>query len=105
MVDEFVVEFADERGRLAAGLLAPFDAGGAVGEGQGFLGAGDADVEEAAFLVFGSIADAAAVGEEAFLESDEINDGKLQSLGRVEGDEGGTFLFFQIVVFAFGSER
>ncbi len=75
----FFVDFGDEGGGLAAGFLAPFHADGAVGEGEGFLGPGDADVEEAAFFVFCAFCDAAAVGEETFLEADEVDDGEFQA--------------------------
>ena len=80
VVEVLVIEFADEGGGLAAGFLAPFHANGAVGERKGFLGAGDADVEQAAFLVLGALGDGAAVREETFLQPDEIDDGKLQPL-------------------------
>lgn len=75
----FVVELANEGAGLAAGFLAPFDAGGAVGHGEVVFGAGDADVEEAAFLVFGAFCDTAGVGEKSFFETDEENDGEFEA--------------------------
>ncbi len=79
VVDEFVVEFGDEAAGLAGDDLAPFEASGAVGEGELVLGAGDADVEEAAFFIAGAFGDAAGVGEDAFFEADEVDDGEFEA--------------------------
>ena len=86
MLDELVVELGDEGGGLAAGFLSPLHADAAVGEGEMLLGAGDADVEEATFLVLGALGDRAEVGEIAFLQADQIHDGKFEAFGGVEGD-------------------
>ena len=79
VIEMLAVEFTDEAARLASGFLTPFDAGRAIGHGELILGAGDADVEQAAFLVLGAIGDAAGVRQEPFLEADQIDDGKLQA--------------------------
>lgn len=44
VLEKLAVQFADETTGLARGLLAPFDAAGAIGHRQLILRAGDADI-------------------------------------------------------------
>ena len=58
---------------------------GAVGEGEGAFGAGDADVHEAAFFFDFAFFEAVGVGEDAFFAADEVDDGVFEPFGGVEG--------------------
>ena len=45
------------------------------------------------------------MGQEAFLEADEEDDGELEAFGGMQGDEGGALFLFEILVLAVGGER
>ena len=75
-----VVEFQDEAARLARHLLTPLHADGAVGHRQPLLGAGDANVKQAALFVLGAFDDAALVRKDAFFQADEEDAGEFQAL-------------------------
>ncbi len=70
---------------------------GGEGQRQVALGAGDADVGQAPLLLDGVGFDAGAVGEDLFLETDDVHRRKLQTLGGVHGHHlhafGAFFLF------------
>ena len=59
-----------------------------MADAQGFLSSGNADVEETAFFVEGSLILAAGVGQETVFHSHDVDMRKLKTLGGVHGDEG-----------------
>ncbi len=83
----FVAEFGDEAARLAHLPFAPAFAFLAVGQCQAALGAGDADVHQAAFFLDLVVFDAFAVRQDAFFQPDQEYVGKLQPLGGVQGGQ------------------
>ena len=80
------------------GSRSPLGAGGTPRQGQAFAGAGDANVKKAALLVAGAFLGAAFMGKDAFLKTGEINVGKLQAFAGVQGYQGDTLLFFEVVL-------
>ncbi len=62
-----------------------------MGEEQALLGAGDADVAEAALLLeLGGFGERPLVGEHALLQPGEEHDGELEPLGGVQGHQHDT---------------
>jgi hypothetical protein len=74
-------ELLDETTRAATLRAAVFDASAAPGEREGFLRAGNADVEETPLFVNGPFQLRAIVREDAILKSEEINVRELEPLG------------------------
>jgi methylmalonyl-CoA mutase cobalamin-binding subunit len=71
---------------------------------EGFHRAGDSHVEEAALLIDCALGFRTLVREETVLGTDEKDVRELKAFGGVEGDEGGSFFFLQVVVLAVGGE-
>ena len=68
-------------------MLAPALGLGACDSTQPFLGAGDADVEQPAFLVQAAFLDAGLVRQVAVLAADDEDEAELQALGRVQAHQ------------------
>ena len=88
-VDEVDRELVEEAARGVVAGRAPRGADEGPGDVEPLLGAGDADVGEAALLLeLGLVAQRALVGEDAVLEAGEEDDGELQALGGVQRHQG-----------------
>ena len=88
VLDEFFEQFLKELGGMAGEQLAVFLASGAMADVQGLLGAGDGHVKEPPFFIQGAFHFGTRVRQQAFLQSDDKNMGKLQALATVHGDQG-----------------
>ena len=86
--DAFAFDLLEERAGAAIHGAAELRAVRAVGDGEGFHRAGDADIEQPALLIDGALGFRALVRDESILGSEEEDVGELQALGGMQGDEG-----------------
>jgi hypothetical protein len=83
----FLAHFVDEARRVAGAHFAAGLAALAVADAEAALGAGDADVHQAAFFLDLVFVDRALVGQQAFFDADEEDVLELQALGGVQGGQ------------------
>ena len=72
---------------------------------EGFHGASDPDIEQAAFLVHRAFAFRALVGKDAILRTNEKNMRKLEALRGVHGDKSESLCVFFFILLALAVER